>query len=970
MIITFRRRASVLPVCLALFGASSACAQFVRQSPWPTGRSLGGVAFTSPTHGFVVGQNHTLMETFDGGLTWTKRMGDAFSSDPFYTILFSDPLHGYIAGNNQDAYRTTDGGQTWTRMTTMLAGSVRELDFITPTTGFAGYNGAIAWTPNGGATWQLRSGYPDAPIVFGMDFRDETVGLASGIRSTPYHDGGIYRTEDGGASWTLVYDGGVNDVLWIDSTTAVAVDGLDAIRSDDEGRTWYPVSTFGLLDGVSDLARAGASSTLGAVSGAGDIWLSLDLGYSWFPVVEGLGVLPASWAINFLDEMNGWVVGDQGLTYRTTDGGWTWQLLNNGCGNEVTALDFADDDFGIAVTYHGFVFRTFDRGGHWAVTRLRETGEVFGRHEGLEAVDILDESTVFVGGAGGLFYRSDDAGTNWTSLGYPYGQLAGLDITAIKFTDGLNGWVAGLGGADTALYRTTDGGFFFTPIDTVVGSIVAIDAEADRVWAITAGTRIYRSTDSGDTFAWQTMPGNVYYLNDLDFVDADNGFVVGRFGYMARSVNGGASWTPMEYAQNENYYDVTMTSPTDILIVGYDSNSFRGFLKRSTNGGASWSRTDLNPQFEESFSELHARPGGRYWLAGQAGAIVYSPAPPLTITLPAGIPPQVPPMLPSQFAVRIVAGEEQIVDGSQTLWLRRAPAAAFEPVALTRVSGDDYLAALPPLACTDTPQFYLEAAGTGGTTVRHPAGAPANYLTTRVGVIEDAELLALDFEAGLPAGWTATGLWHVTSTACLPTGACGSGAWAYFGQDSNCTFNTGARVAGVLRSPNFTLPALQAGQHIGVSFCSALDTEYPDGAYGDDDQAQLWWVRSTGQAAPIHWFTDHRTARTQSFNLDLHAGTTGRLEWRFDSMNTYMNAFRGWHVDNIRVVGPALVCDSGGAPGDIDGDGDVDLQDLATLLSAFGSCAGDANFNLAADFDASGCIALQDLATLLANFGA
>ena len=56
--------------------------------------------------------------------------------------------------------------------------------------------------------------------------------------------------------------------------------------------------------------------------------------------------------------------------------------------------------------------------------------------------------------------------------------------------------------------------------------------------------------------------------------------------------------------------------------------------------------------------------------------------------------------------------------------------------------------------------------------------------------------------------------------------------------------------------------------------------------------------------------------------------------------------------------------------GDVDADGDVDLGDLALLLSAFGTCAGEAGFNAAADFDQSGCVELGDLATLLGNFGA
>lgn len=59
-----------------------------------------------------------------------------------------------------------------------------------------------------------------------------------------------------------------------------------------------------------------------------------------------------------------------------------------------------------------------------------------------------------------------------------------------------------------------------------------------------------------------------------------------------------------------------------------------------------------------------------------------------------------------------------------------------------------------------------------------------------------------------------------------------------------------------------------------------------------------------------------------------------------------------------------------GRAGDLDGDGDVDLADLARLLAAFGSCAGDAGYDAGADLDGSGCVELVDLAALLANFGA
>lgn len=58
-----------------------------------------------------------------------------------------------------------------------------------------------------------------------------------------------------------------------------------------------------------------------------------------------------------------------------------------------------------------------------------------------------------------------------------------------------------------------------------------------------------------------------------------------------------------------------------------------------------------------------------------------------------------------------------------------------------------------------------------------------------------------------------------------------------------------------------------------------------------------------------------------------------------------------------------------GLTGDLNGDGAVDLTDLALLLAHYGECDGDPGYDPATDINNSGCTDLTDLALLLAHYG-
>ncbi len=103
------------------------------------------------------------------------------------------------------------------------------------------------------------------------------------------------------------------------------------------------------------------------------------------------------------------------------------------------------------------------------------------------------------------------------------------------------------------------------------------------------------------------------------------------------------------------------------------------------------------------------------------------------------------------------------------------------------------------------------------------------------------------------------------------------------------------------------------------------------------------------------------TARTPSdpnFIVAHHVGTGGSPAIADGTVYSF-------GLDGLFAFDPSPACLA-----DLDGDGTVSLSDLATLLGAYGSTPGDADFDSDADLNRDGVVDLSDLAALLGTYGA
>lgn len=288
-----------------------------------------------------------------------------------------------------------------------------------------GYGGKILTTEDAGKTWTRRASGTDRAL-YSVDFFGDQGWIVG-------QDGFVFHSADGGKTWTQQV-GGTTFYLFavdfVDETHGWAVgDRATLLTTSDGGQTW-------------SLSKIGGEAGLTA----DEALLAQD---------------PVLYDVQFLDRNLGWVVGEFGNVYHTTDGGETWGQQQEsliGSAGLFNALDlptffgvhFIDAENGLAAGLEGRVARTRDGGKNWAF----ETFDL--------KLPILDplfqpfqfpDGTGWAVGAAGEIAHQVEPGQPWVRA--QLGREILTWLRGVHFVDKQNGWI--VGGYGTILH-TTDGG--------------------------------------------------------------------------------------------------------------------------------------------------------------------------------------------------------------------------------------------------------------------------------------------------------------------------------------------------------------------------------------------------------------------------------------------------------------------------------------------------------------------------------
>jgi len=259
----------------------------------------------------------------------------------------------------------------------------------------------------------------------------------------------------------------------------------------------------------------------------------------------------------FATDRDGWMVGELGRIFHTTDGGQTWERQDAGTKRPLLAISCIDARTVWIAGKEGIVYGTTDGGATWTEAKTGSNRHVF-------ALEFAGRDRGHGAGDFGTMIHTEDGGKTWTSMRVPPEvQLpesafdTGVDpgdinLYGISYADPDHLWVVGEFGT---IMASDDGGRTFrqqhSPIESTLSGVHFVDPQ--HGWAVGIDNAILHTDDGGTTWNAQTPPIAQRSFYDV-MVAGDRGWIVGNAGTVLKSGDGGATWQveplPIQLAAN------------------------------------------------------------------------------------------------------------------------------------------------------------------------------------------------------------------------------------------------------------------------------------------------------------------------------------------------------------------------------------------------------------------------------------
>ena len=528
------------------------------------------------------------------------------------TAFIINPLNSqemYAGTFGGGVFKSTDGGATWQNSSSGLIDLYIQsmaIDPKNPDTVYAGmYKYGVYKSTDGGLTWSATGpGLNQDAIVYDLQVDPQTPDiLYAGTRRwtlvftwQPPWGGGVYKSIDGGDSWTVQNNGLTEDWVYslaIDPTNPATIYAAShsqgVFKSVDSAATWKAMN-----NGLSDLA--GRSIMVDSLHPqtvyfgtwhTGGVYKTSNGGTSWQQISSGLGGAKIyKLLIDPVDPTTVYAATYLTGLYKTTNSGSGWKLVGYGA-DFITSV-------GVDPKNHARVFAGTAGAGLFSSGDGAATWKSSSRGLTASFVNSVTQNSdyLFVGLDGGGLYRSKDSGATWLVTA----EFAHFPVNTIVVNPG-NSKVVYAATVRQGVLKTTDGGSTWYSVNN--GLAAAANAAGSGLaprpstpMDIMQAVQEEESPSTGNETGI-LLPATISYsilTLAFDWRNPANVYLGTNTSGVIKSINSGGSWGPSGLSGKAVYTLAVDPVNTQTVYAGTDGSS--GSLWKSADGGQNWNTSN------------------------------------------------------------------------------------------------------------------------------------------------------------------------------------------------------------------------------------------------------------------------------------------------------------------------------------------------------------------------------------------
>ncbi len=283
-----------------------------------------------------------------------------------------------------------------------------------------------------------------------------------------------------------------------------------------------------------------------------NVYVPLQVSETTWELLESDYPSGSFWDVSFLNATHGWIVGQETSSFSpvsivlyTDDGGDSWQVQHNHSSQYFQYMDNIEERTLWVTGSSGSLFYTLDGGTTW------NESDVVGAIGGMSTVKFINSSHGWTA-SNDILYHTIDSGQSWVSIpGWNFSDHPRM----MQVLSPLDIWASGYSG----IYHSTDGGESWARSSYRGGWALSFVSDTEG-WVVDDNR--LASTSDGDTWQEQIIPMraplfrfNSPYTTDIQFIDEDNGWIVGTEIAVMYTPDGGENWYEQsvpEYVSSRN----------------------------------------------------------------------------------------------------------------------------------------------------------------------------------------------------------------------------------------------------------------------------------------------------------------------------------------------------------------------------------------------------------------------------------